>query len=191
MIGQTMEATMTLDEARRVLKEGPKPGAENYVRHATASAVIYMNHQMQHGHMTRDAVPVDRPGRIHDQPLYQPFQKARSEEVRPMKLNESWATIVGPNVPNPGKEVGGELVMRLPGALSSYYLAVDETTQQPAVFRYALPQVTVAKGAVTTDRGPSYYAGLRRRANVARELSGVQLKSINRQHKEFWERRNG
>jgi hypothetical protein len=41
-----MSAIMSLEEARAVLKAGPKPGLENYIRHSTA-VVIYGAHQMQ------------------------------------------------------------------------------------------------------------------------------------------------
>ena len=48
---------MTLDEAREVLKAGPQPGAEAYVRYATAAAVVYMQHEQRAGRMTTDAKP--------------------------------------------------------------------------------------------------------------------------------------
>ena len=48
---------MSLDEARYILKAGPQPGAEAYVRYATAAAVVYMAHEERAGRMTTDAKP--------------------------------------------------------------------------------------------------------------------------------------
>jgi hypothetical protein len=49
--------SMSLEEARRVLKAGPQPGADAYVRYSTAAAVIYMNHEKRSGRVTTDAKP--------------------------------------------------------------------------------------------------------------------------------------
>jgi hypothetical protein len=46
--------TMTLSEARAVLKAGPRPGAEAYVRYSTAAAVVYMAHEQRAGRMTEE-----------------------------------------------------------------------------------------------------------------------------------------
>jgi hypothetical protein len=48
---------MSLDEARDILKAGPQPGAEAYVRYTTAAAVVYMQHEQRAGRMTTDAKP--------------------------------------------------------------------------------------------------------------------------------------
>src|SRR4051794_14697455 len=47
---------MALDEARRILKRGPRPGAEAYCEYAGAAARIYVNHTAdKERRLTRDA----------------------------------------------------------------------------------------------------------------------------------------
>jgi hypothetical protein len=108
-------------------------------------------------------------------------------------FNSHWANI---QTSDPQSKVGGELVMRLPGPLSAYYLSVDEETQQPALFRYPLPeidpgQVGTSRGTVqrTMDRGPAYYTALRRQGDVARELAAAPLKAMNEANRNYWAKR--
>jgi hypothetical protein len=221
---------MTLEEARRVLKEEPKAGAENYVRHATASAVIYMNDAVKRGYsyMTVDRAETsqqavariaaewrrnrpqtrtadgsgpsgmrDVPGRTNDQPVrYAPFERPKEfarEEARGTDLRSSWANIQGPTK-SAGLKVGGRLVQTLPGDLSAYYLAVDPATNKTGL--YYLDPVEQDPGMVgrsdgttarTMDRSPAYYDTLRRQAATQRELSGIKLRSINEQNRNYWQ----
>jgi hypothetical protein len=113
--------------------------------------------------------------------------------VRTRDDDTSWAVI---QTSDPPDKVGGELVMRLPGPLSSYYLSVDEPTQEAALFRYPLPQqdpgLVVGFTGVeksTMDRDRAYYTGLAGQANVARELAGLKLQAINAANRAAWKGR--
>jgi hypothetical protein len=194
-----MTPLMTLAEARSELAGPRKRGAEGFVRNAAAAAVVYMHDAIRRGTMTNDAVRIgpmfDRPGRTHDQPLYQPFEKSRewlSESARGVRLDESWANIQGPNTPNPGEEVGADLVQTLPGDVSSYYIAADERGRA-CVYRYRLPQIDPgrvgnSRGTMTRtmDRGPDYYRSLARKGQTARELAAAPLRAINEANAKYW-----
>jgi hypothetical protein len=206
-------ALMSLNEARRVLKEGPQAGAENFVRHATASAVIYMNDAIKRGHMTRDGSGPsgmrDEPGwaivdrlaahfRTQDQLTYRRPERPKEferEEARGVDLNrESWANIQRRDLPN---EVSGEHVMDLPLHASAYYIATNPETGKAALYHYGVPKIDageVGKGNVpgkikTADRGPAYYAALRHQGQVARELAAAPLRAINEANRQAWSKR--
>jgi hypothetical protein len=99
--------------------------------------------------------------------------------------SESWANV---QTRDPDGEVSGELVMRLPGAASSYYIATDEGGQA-ALFRYALPGLDPGQGSMgqmpTRDRAglQQWAASQRERARV---VSGAQLRGINQANAEAW-----
>jgi hypothetical protein len=111
-------------------------------------------------------------------------------------LNSHWANI---ETDDPQGGVGGELVMRLPGALSSYYLASDRDGN-PALFRYPLPPFDPGQGSMgrvpgdprlpATTRDRSFYGGLQQWSNGQRErgraAQGAQLKSVNQRNREAW-----
>jgi hypothetical protein len=153
----------------------------------------------------------NRPGRrTSDQPpvRYQPFEPTKSREAgsrewlteqsRGVKLDESWATVVGPEAPNPGMITGADLVQTLPGDASSYFISVDPKTRKAAVYRYRQPQqnagaVARSNGTMarTMDRDAAYYRGLARQAEVQRELAAPVLKSINAANQRFWQGAKG
>jgi hypothetical protein len=151
----------------------------------------------------------DVPGRMQDQPTYrrperpavQPFEKPPEiarEEMRGIDLRSSWATVVGPNAPNPGMTVGADLVQVLEGDASSFFISVDPKSGKAALYRYRLPQIDPGEvvGATgrpthTVDQSAAYCRRLAQKAAVQRELIGAQLKAINAANRAAWEGRGG
>ena len=73
---------MTLNEARNILKAGPQPGAEAYVRYATAAAVVYMQHEQRAGRMTTDAKPREESSREYVAKLAKQWRDQEAERER-------------------------------------------------------------------------------------------------------------
>jgi hypothetical protein len=136
--------------------------------------------------------------RTRDQ-TYAPPQRTResirpAQEFMPSEIDTSWASIVRRDGPTPG----ARLVRLLPGDVSSYFIAFDAESGQAALYYADQPQIDPgqvgnSRGTMsrTMDRGSDYYLGLARQANTARELAGVQLRSINAANRKAWEGRRG
>jgi hypothetical protein len=151
---------MTLDEARTILKAGPQPGADNYVRYCTASAVVYMTHEQRAGRMTTDAKPKPKAKREESSREYvqRLAQQWRDEEAERERL-------VSQEMPMP------DGIMPAPPP-------IDPKSGIPLpAFAWAVPRaIATMSGA---DVAKSYRANDQARSNFL-------LRRINQLNASFW-----
>jgi hypothetical protein len=208
-----MEMQMNLKQAREVMDAQLSPNPPAYGDFVVAGRVI-ADHYRKHPEKLRPVYTTDwirtgpmfdQPGRLPsatgDQPAYRRPERPAEferEEARGVDLRSSWANIQGPSTPNPGEEVGADLVEALPGDVSSYFIARDPRTGKAALCRYRQPQIEAglvgrSNGgtARTMNRDEGYYRRIAQKVSVQRELTGAVLKGINAANRKTWESHRG
>jgi hypothetical protein len=169
-----MVAAMDLDEAIRILKN--KPGSievlgDAYVRRARAADVVGRAHRTRDAAMrrTRDIDPAD------------PTEAVRAKTTTQMGQD-------------PEGEVGGELIARLPGKGTDYFIsALPDDTDNCGLYRHGTANEVLDPG---DTRGTRDWAAVQQRVQMMRQLderrrsvSKTVLSGINAAQKAFWANR--
>jgi hypothetical protein len=180
---------MSLAEAREVLKAGPKPGLDNYLRHGIA-AVVYGAHQMR----TR---PKEK--RLHFDVVAPPGYSVSSTSTAPGGAGYSQRGVTDPftrgapegSVFYPSKEhgaqkgegpVGGELLMEIDAPVSAI-LVIAHGNGKTGIYRVGTATNAMNAGRTLT-KSDTFIADSRARVRNEQARNEAWAAGI----KDFWQK---